>query len=107
MSSSEAQHARRMAVYYKQHDALHLDRAGRIAALQGEFNRLKDEATAEHAAHVAGCEDCRAGMCCFGAVFLRRPNGATQQISNVSRLHRPREGGSEIRRRRTAPRCRT
>ena len=67
MSSTEAQHARRMAVYYKQHDALELDRAGRIAVLQREIDRLEGETAAYFAAHKTGCEACNAGKFCFGA----------------------------------------
>lgn len=67
-TSSEAQHARRMAVYYKQHDALHLDRTGRVAALQRETDRLEEETAAYFAAHKAGCAVCKAGKFCFGAV---------------------------------------
>jgi hypothetical protein len=68
MPSAEACSARRMAVYYKQHDL------------------LKEEADAEYVAHVAGCETCQAKKTCWDSVFLtgaqERRHGKIQRCRN-------------------------
>jgi len=70
MPSSEVCFARRLAVLYKQHDVLNLDRPSRVAFLQGEIDRLCCEDEIEQRAHAANCETCRAGRLCLASFSL-------------------------------------
>src|SRR5262249_11610338 len=67
MSSTEAGLAERLALFHQQRDALKLDRASRIALIEGEIAQIEGRWRAEREAHKAACEYCRTktGKICF------------------------------------------
>jgi hypothetical protein len=56
---SAKDYGRRLAAFYKQHNALELDRAGRIASLEQELRCVEAANAAKRQAHKAECERCR------------------------------------------------